>query len=157
VIEGVDGTIRQVRSSIFELGSDGSDQGVRPSVQSLLRELDPVVGFEVRAVFDGPIDSAISDQVAEHLLATLREAVTNVGRHARATHAEVHLSVDHDHCLLRVTDNGWGMHGTDRATGGLGMANMLHRAEKLKGEFVVESPVTGGTILTWRVPLDQGH
>ena len=50
-----------------------------------MAELNPVLGFEVRVDFDGPIDTAISDVLAEHLVATIREALTNVGRHAQAT------------------------------------------------------------------------
>ncbi len=43
------------------------------------------MGFEVHASFDGPVDIAIPDIVGEHLLAVIREAVTNIGRHAQAT------------------------------------------------------------------------
>jgi signal transduction histidine kinase len=37
----------------------------------------------------------------------------------------------------------------------LGLVNVARRAQKLHGEIVVESPLTGGTKLTWQVPLDQ--
>jgi len=156
-IDRVDGTIRQVRSSIFELGLDREDEGLRAKILEQLHNLDPVVGYTVRGVFDGPIDSAISDQIAEQLLATLREAVTNIGRHAEATQAQVRLSVENGNCRLQVIDNGRGIGATTETTeGGLGLVNMCRRAEKLHGEFTIESPVSGGTVLTWRVPLNQG-
>ena len=155
-VETIDGTIRQIRSSIFKLSSDGNNQGVRASVLSILRDLDSVVGFEVRAFFDGPIDSAIPDPVTEHLLATVREAVTNIGRHAQATRAEVRLTVDNGHCRLQVIDNGRGMSGTTATTeGGLGLISMRWRAEKLHGQLTIESPVSGGTVLTWQVPTSE--
>ena len=112
-VSNLDATIRQVRSTIYELGSAGIDQGVRATVLALIRELNAVVGFEVRTSIDGPVDAAISDEVAEHLLATVREALTNVGRHAHASEASVNLSVSGGLCILQVRDNGRGL-GRDR-------------------------------------------
>ena len=93
IVSDIDETIRQVRTSIFELSQD-LHRGVRGSVVELLAELTPVVGFEVRVSFDGPVDTAISDSVSEHLLAVIREAVTNIGKHAEATAATVAVSID---------------------------------------------------------------
>ena len=109
----IDDTIRQVRSSIYELGITRDTRGVRAGVLDLLGELEPIVGFEVRATFDGPVDSAVPDRVAEHLLATIREAVTNVGRHAQATGATVLLRVAEGWCRLEVVDNGRGIGGAE--------------------------------------------
>ena len=53
-VSNLDATIRQVRSTIYELGSAGIDQGVRATVLALVRELQPVVGVEVRTSIDGP-------------------------------------------------------------------------------------------------------
>ncbi len=86
-IQDIDDTIRQVRTSIFELGAEGLGRGARQNVLDLLDELRPVVGFDVRATFEGPVDTTIPDGVLEHLLAVVREAVTNIGRHAQATTA----------------------------------------------------------------------
>jgi two-component system sensor histidine kinase DevS len=148
----IDHAICQLRSTIYELAVTDSEPGIRTKVVSLLRELTVVTGFEVHPSFCGPVDSAVSDAIAEHLLATLREAVTNVGRHARATQASVRLSVASDECLLQVTDNGRGLGPGEHKEGGLGLTNMRRRAEKLNGRFDVESQ-SGGTVLTWCVPL----
>ena len=45
----------------------------------------------------------VSDQLAEHLLAVVREAVTNIGRHAQATEASVFVGVTDRQCRLPVT------------------------------------------------------
>ena len=73
-----------------------------------VEELTPVVGFEISTSIDGPVDAALSDEIVEHLLATLREALTNVGRHAQASRASVMLSVDSETCRLQILDNGPG-------------------------------------------------
>ena len=155
VIADIDDTIRQVRTTIFELGLDEDSKGARANVMGLVHELSPVVGFEIGVSIDGPIDSALSDQVEEHLLATLREALTNVGRHANASQASVLLSVDTQACRLRVLDNGQGMEAGKGSTrgGGLGLVNMRRRAEKLHGDLEIETPETGGTLLIWQVPI----
>jgi signal transduction histidine kinase len=152
-VSNLDATIRQVRSTIYELGSGDIVQGVRATVLALVRELNSVVGVEVRTSIDGPVDAAISDEVAEHLLATVREALTNVGRHAQASEVSVSLSVKGDSCILQVRDNGQGVDETKTGEGGLGLGNLRRRAEKLHGQLVIERLDTGGTLLTWQVPI----
>ena len=154
-IGDIDDTIRQVRTSIFELGSDGLGRGVRDNVLSLLEELRPVAGFEIRATFDGPVDAAVPDIVLEHLLAVVREAVTNIGRHAQATQAGVTVSALKGRCRLLVVDDGRGLVASGPGSGGLGLGNMRRRAEKLHGECTIESPPAGGTVLIWEVPVRQ--
>ncbi len=154
-ISDIDDTIRQVRTSIFELESDGIGRGLRDNVLSLLSDLRPVIGFDVHLSFDGPVDTAVPDIVCEHLLVVIREAVTNIGRHAGAASASVDVSVRDGYCRLRVIDDGRGISGSESRGGGLGLGNLRRRAEKLHGHFEIESPDTGGTILHWQVPLAQ--
>ncbi len=155
VIADIDDTIRQVRTTIFELGLDKDSGGSRANIVALIHELSPVVGFEIGVSIDGPVDAALSDEIEEHLLATLREALTNVGRHAHASRASVLLTVDTESCRLRVLDNGRGVSEGRAATtsGGLGLVNMRRRAEKLHGSLEMVTPETGGTLLIWQVPL----
>jgi signal transduction histidine kinase len=155
VISNIDDTIRQIRSSIYELGLVGDDRGVRARILALVRVLSPVVGFEVHVSFDGPVDSAIPDTVVEHLLATVREAVTNIGRHAHASQASVSLNVVNGVCCLQVVDNGRGINESGSTQAGLGLVNLQRRAEKLHGQLVIESPGAGGTLLIWQVPVTQ--
>lgn len=154
IVSDIDETIRQVRTSIFELSQD-LHHGVRGSVVELLEELKPVVGFEVRVSFDGPVDTAISDTISEHLLAVIREAVTNIGKHAGATTATVAVSVEEGRCILRIVDDGKGIGDLLEHSGGFGLANLRRRAEKLHGDLDIQSPIAGGTVLVWRVQLTE--
>jgi signal transduction histidine kinase len=158
VVVDIDDSIRELRSIIFALGLTGEEPEIRARILSLLAELRLIVGFEIHALFDGPVDSLISGEIADHLLAVVREAVTNVGRHARATRAEVGLSARDGWCTLRILDNCLGLHNSEGTrAGGMGLINLRRRAEKLGGEFHVEGPVAGGTDLTWKVPVDENH
>jgi len=153
-ITDLDDTIKQVRSTIYELGSAPIDDGLRANILSLVRDLNPVVGFAVKVSFDGPVDSAISNEIAEHLLAIIREALTNIGRHAHASQATLSLAVTDGVCRLHITDNGVGIGPTAAGAGGFGLVNLRRRAEKLHGSFVTECPATGGLSLIWQVPVN---
>ena len=156
-IDDLDETIRRIRSSIFELSHPStSSPGLRAGVLALVRELRPVVGFDVAVSFDGPLEAMVPDHVVEDLRATIRESLTNVGRHAQATYASLRVSVRGSDLELEVVDNGRGIRGAasdDDSSGGLGLANLRRRAEKLGGELTVSSPEGGGTSLVWRVPV----
>ncbi len=152
-VNEVDEIIGEIRSTIYSLGMGGSTRGVRDEVIVLVQELRGMVGFELHVSFDGAVDTAVSAQVAEHLMAEIREAVTNIERHANATEATIVLSVNDGYCQLQVTDDGRGIES--KGKGGLGLTNLRRRAEKLNGNFEMSSLTGGGTHLIWRVPYSE--
>ena len=156
VVEEIDETIRQVRATIFELGDEGRGDGVRARVVALAAELEHVVGVPVPVEFSGAVDTAVGDGVADQLLATLREALTNVGRHAHATRATVRVDLVGRDCRLEVHDDGRGFVGAPAPGGGLGLGNMRSRAEALGGTFDILHPAAGGTTVVWQVPVLRG-
>lgn len=149
----IDRVIDRIRATIYQLGMGSEDRGLRDRVVSLVQELSSVVGLNVEVSFEGPVDTAIATEVAEHLVATIRESVTNIVRHAHAAHAEVAINVDGGRCRLTVRDDGDGFDQSNVRQGSLGLTNLRTRAEKLAGTFVVETGGSGGTSLTWQVPL----
>jgi signal transduction histidine kinase len=89
-------------------------------------------------------------QVRPHLLAVVREALSNVGRHAQASEVSVRLEVS-DEVRLTVTDDGVGFVDTGRRSG---LRNMAERAETLGGTFALRQAEDGkGTVAVWRVPV----
>ena len=88
--------------------------------------------------------------VASHLEAVLREAVTNVARHADATSARIAVSLRDDRVSLVLSDNGKGV--PDDVVGGRGLTNLASRAEELGGTFEVRRGPDGGARLEWNVP-----
>ena len=156
-IGDLDETVRQIRSSIFELArTSAAGSAVRAGVLGVVRELRPVVGFDVSVSFEGPVETKLPEAVVEQLLFTVREALTNVARHAEASRASVLLRVDDSTATLEVVDNGRGFSGSPGSRGGgrgLGLVNLRRRAEGLGGELAVSTPEGGGTSLTWRVPV----
>ena len=109
-VDDLDLTVRQIRSAVFGLEpmSSGTQSGVRVQVLDLVRDSGSALGFEPTVLFDGPVDSSTPNGLAWDLLATLREALSNVARHARAGRVAVAVAVDDATLVLRVTDDGVG-------------------------------------------------
>ena len=83
------------------------------------------------------------------LALALREAVTNIQRHARATLAEVSLVSTGDHVQLRIRDNGVG----SAAVPGNGLAGMRERVESRGGQLRIDSTLRQGTCVEIVLPL----
>lgn len=149
VIDDIDVTIRQIRSTIYALQTPAEQRsGLRHEILDLIAELAPVLGFEPAVQFSGLVDTAVPEDVADHLLAVLREALTNVAKHAHARTVGVSVTVDRD-VLLEVRDDGVGTSETGRRSG---LANIEHRARELGGSCTVTA-ADPGTSVQWRVPL----
>jgi len=151
-VDDLDLTVKHIRSAIFKLESSrvATGDGLRNRVLALGREAAGPLGFEPRCFFDGPVDFGVDDEVAGELLATLREALSNVARHARASRVEVEVVVT-DQIVVRVIDDGIGPPGPD-ARRGNGLNNMEARAVGHGGRFELRAGPTNGTILEWQVP-----
>ena len=147
VVDDLDDTIREIRSVIFSLQSNRAD-GLRSDILRIVSEERLVLGFEPRVRFEGPVDT-ISESVATELLASLREALSNVARHAEASTVEIVVESGDNVCLT-VIDDGRGIPET--VTVGNGIRNLTERATLLGGRCHVAARPGGGTTLEWQVP-----
>jgi signal transduction histidine kinase len=155
-VDAMDETIKVIRTTIFALQSRGGNAGpkLRTEIVTLAEDAAEVLGFAPALRLGSGLDAHGNPEVAEQALAVLREALSNVARHANATRVDVTADVDGTGILtLRVTDNGVGIGLQARRSGLLNLAN---RAEELGGEMLVTAPDGGGTELEWRVPLQSG-
>jgi signal transduction histidine kinase len=152
-IDKLDETIRQLRKAIFDIELTINKQGLHPKVLDLVHELRPVLGILPQVSFSGPVDAVVSDPLAEEVLAVLREALTNVGKHACASQVVITIAAG-DELRLVVADDGEGI--ADESAAGLGLKNLRHRAERLGGAVELGTSREGGTRLTWHVPLEAG-
>ncbi len=102
--------------------------------------------------FDGPVDTVLTTDIREHLLATLREALSNVTKHAHASGLAIEVGVDGPEVYLLVSDDGIGI-TIDAAGTGNGLPNIQGHALALGGRCTIESPEGGGTQVEWRVSV----
>ena len=159
VVSDIDETIRQTRTSIFQLrGPLGPEQGtVRAQLLAVAAEVSPVLGFEPSLRFSGPIDAVVPEPVVDDLVAVLREALTNVARHAHASHVEVDVTTTTKELSMEVADDGVGISANGRSSV---LANLRQRAEQHGGSLTLETgtpgpsqPTNEGTCLRWTIPL----
>ncbi len=152
-IEKLDETIRQLRKAIFDIELTITKEGLQPKVLDLIHELRPVLGIHPQLAVTGVVDHAVTGQLAEEVLAVLREALTNVGKHAKATQVVITIAADDDLRMV-VADDGIGVGASaEGSRSGRGLNNMRQRAERLGGGMVIGTSREGGTRLTWYVPL----
>ncbi|HEX5116119.1 MAG TPA: GAF domain-containing protein [Pseudonocardiaceae bacterium] len=153
-IVDLDQTIREVRRSIFSLHEVPAGQvSLRRDLLRAAEDAAGTLGFQPRADLTGALDSLVPDEVRPDLLATLREALSNVARHATASTVQVEVGVDRDGHRLRlvVRDDGRGAPpGLQRHSG---LANLADRAARWGGSIDIDSAEGAGFALTWTVPL----
>ncbi|NLV56427.1 MAG: GAF domain-containing sensor histidine kinase [Acidimicrobiales bacterium] len=151
-VDDLDVTVRHIRSAIFGLEASRAESGgLRRAVLGLVAEAAGPLGFEPRVLIDGPVDAAVTDATATDLLAALREALTNVARHATATRVDVEVVADDARVVLRVIDDGIGPPAPD-APRGKGLHNLASRAQRRGGRFALAAGPDGGTVAEWSVP-----
>lgn len=153
-VDHLDETIREVRSVIFGLQSARGPGGLRARIAALVGDATRSLGFEPRLRFDGLVDAGVDAEIGEHVLTALREALSNVARHAKATRVDVSVVVDDDWVDVRVVDDGVGI-PRDGARGN-GLLNLEARAVALGGECCVEPGTEGrGTAVALHVPAHR--
>jgi len=154
-IDELDAANRQIRAVIFDIGrrTPRSEESVRRRVLDLTAEAGRALGTTPRVLFSGPVDTMVTERVAAELLPTLREALSNVVRHAGATVVEVDLQADTKQVTLYVRDDGVGL--AEGQDGGKGLGNMRVRAEQIGGTCSIRPGEHGGTVVEWRAPMGE--
>ena len=155
-VDELDETIKEIRQTIFALHEpvDGPTSSARGRVLRETSQSASLLGFEPAVRFTGPVDSMLAPEIAEHLMAALREALTNAAKHAVAGRVEVIVQIEGGDVVLVVSDDGVGI-AADGPGRRSGVANIDSRAHELGGSCRLERvSAEGGTRMTWRVPLD---
>jgi PAS domain S-box-containing protein len=152
VIDEIDEAIKEIRTIIFTMHSlRGLDAGLEPAVRLVLAESSRVLGHHPSLQLLGVL-ALIPDSLASEAIDVLRELLTNVAKHARATHSSVRLSTEDNRLTITVSDNGIGATLTG-SEAGLGTRNLAERAQGHGGTFTLTRADNGGSIAVWSVPL----
>jgi signal transduction histidine kinase len=152
VVDTLDDAVKQIRTSIFQLRPHSySGTSLRSSVLAVAAEVAPALGFEARVDFDGPIDAVSDPELADDVLAVVREALSNTAKHAGAGSALVRLHASATELHVEVADDGVGLGDSERRSG---LGNLRSRADRRGGSLALSAPPTGqGLVVTWSVPL----
>lgn len=150
-ISQLDDTVHDIRTSIFDLHTSQMDaaHSLRRQMLDVVAELSAGSSVSPSIRISGAVDSLVPSDIAEHVIAVLREAVSNALRHAHATDIVVTVEAAED-LVIDVLDNGVGM-PADAARSGL--LNVERRADLCEGTVTIAPGPKVGTRLTWRAPL----
>jgi signal transduction histidine kinase len=151
-VEDVDHAIRDLRNYIFGLRPGIlADRQLDQALRELARAFSERTGVVAVVEVDADVASTLASR-APDIVQIVREALSNVGRHAAATTCRVRLARDRDgRVLLEVDDDGGGFDPKGPSTG-MGLANLHERAGSLGGTIEIDSSVGQGTTLRITFP-----
>lgn len=147
-VDDLDATIRDIRRSIFALGSMEDASDIQAEATRIVDRATRTLKFRPALRFEGPVRTRIGPDLAPDVLAVLTEALSNAARHAHASSVSVVLSVT-DGVRLTVKDDGRGLPAGAPESG---LSNMRNRAERRGGRCTITSTPGTGTCLEWWVP-----
>lgn len=101
------------------------------------------------------IDTALPPQVEEHVLAVVKEALTNTHKHAEATHVTITLQQQRTMYVLVIEDNGIGFYNEQDMTGHYGLLGMQERAAIINGALRIYSQ--NGVRIELQFPISEGE
>jgi signal transduction histidine kinase len=154
-ISALDAAIRDIRGYVMDLRPADFSGDLGESLEGLLRLFETTSGL--RVTFERTSGLPIVDEaVAVELFLLVREALSNVRRHARAASVRVTLSADAEALHLLIEDDGAGFDPTSqRREEQFGLRNMETRARLIGGDLTLDSHPGDGTRIDVRVPMGR--
>jgi signal transduction histidine kinase len=146
--------MRDLRTLIVEIAppnlhAEGIDNALRDLLEPLARN-----GVTIK--LDAPHDTALPAATTTLLFRVAQEALRNAGKHAGATHVEVHLENRGDFVRLEIVDDGRGFSSADidrrRLDGHIGLSLLRDLVADAGGTLYVDSQPGGGTRVAVEVP-----
>jgi signal transduction histidine kinase len=152
-VEQLDETVREIRTSIFDLHTTGTDgsASLRRRMLDIVDELGAGAEVNPTVRISGAVDTLVPEELAAHATAVLREGLSNAVRHSHAGTIVVTVEAGVD-LVIDIVDDGVGFPpGVARS----GLLGIERRAARSGGVLNVTPGPEGGTRLTWRVPLTE--
>ena len=153
--EGLNNAYRELRELLTTFRLRIDEEGLSRALEKTVAE------FNDRSHIDIELDNQLgncplSPNAEIHIIQIVREALSNVVRHSRASHAAVSASYQPPNQIsLRITDDGIGMPDNNQQRHHYGLAIMRERAQSLNGALSVETSAQGGTCVSLRFKLDK--
>jgi PAS domain S-box-containing protein len=154
LIETTTGSVERIASDLRPGILD--EVGLGAAAEWAVRQFQDRTGIDCR--FESTLNGDAFDlERATAIFRILREALTNVARHARARHVKVRLRAEAGRLLLDVSDDGAGIDPAKIADSrSFGLLGMRERARALDGNCVIAPRPEGGTRVSATIPLTAG-
>lgn len=154
MMEDLNQIIEDIRLYIRDLRSARDEQATfKQRLENLARHFRDFAHVDVGV--EVPADlRTLNDRQRHSLTQIVREALSNVARHAEATRVDIKIRESQNRLILTVKDNGRGFDpDTAKDPDSFGLRNMQQRATRLGGTLVIDSEPGEGTQLTVTVPF----
>jgi PAS domain S-box-containing protein len=155
-LQHIDATVRTIRTIINNLRPAVLDLGLSAAIEWQVNEFRRRSGISCDLVLEE--EFAVDDPRATTLFRILQESLTNVIRHANATHVLIELCKDQEDegmLVMKISDNGVGIYPNSRKpVNSFGLIGVEERIHALHGKFQVDSTPGKGTTLSVFIPLD---
>lgn len=159
-LHGLRGGLKQVRESIYALRPKPTErvtlqEAIQKRVEIIRNQQSFRLDFEVRGnLFPMPL------YVEKVMFDTFQESIQNTVKHGQATKAEVLLSYQSEHVLLKIKDNGKGFSLYDAILKSknephFGLISMNEEAEEIEGSLQIDSKPGEGTEISLTVPIEK--
>ena len=137
--------LKEMRLLIFELRPPVLEkEGLEAALQARLDAVEGRAGL--KTVLNASIDDRLPANIEDAFYRIAQEALNNVLKHAQAQIVEISLTVDHQHAVLEVSDDGIGFVVDEvQDCGGIGIMGMFERAERLSAKLEISSAPGKGT------------
>lgn len=145
---------RMLREEMLSLRTSIDEtEGLIPAIRECLQRFEQQWGISTDLKVEEDLEPLfVSTQMKLQFVRILHESLSNVLRHATATHVSVRLQGNQNWLSMQIQDNGRGFDPETVSYEHLGLRIMRERAESLGGELSIFSSLGAGTTIRVNVP-----
>ncbi|MGD9751249.1 MAG: PAS domain S-box protein [Acidimicrobiia bacterium] len=149
IIDELEEVVRRLRTIVFDIHSSRVGD-LRTRLQAAVDQAARLLPAAPHLTIVGAIE-LLPDAVGEHLLAAVREGLSNVARHTRSSSTAVAIHITPQDVTLTIDDDGDA--ALAHTTGGTGLESLAERAALCGGHAALTKRADGGSRLSWTARL----
>ena len=157
VLAQIDNTMKSVRAIINNLRPSVLDLGLQAAIEWQVQQFRNRTAIPCSLIIDEEdFDDMLDEESATSVFRIVQESLTNISRHAYASHAEITMRREDNILIITIGDNGVGSFpGNQRKPRSFGLIGIRERIHRMGGELTVESRPGQGTLLTFAIPISE--
>lgn len=145
--DGLSSAYRELRELIATFRLRIDERGFGVALEETIAEFSEKLGFSVQ-LHNSLSGIVLSGNEEMHVIRIIREALSNIERHAKASRASIEISVSPERrVMIAIRDNGRGFNPADVPENHFGTSIMRDRAHILHGELCLETAFGAGTTI----------